>query len=295
MLDNEREDGGPQSGKKGDAANAMKNKKRFKNDTRSGGGGGGIGGGGGGGGAASAAGQLLSSLGKSLLLLNPGSPESESDDEGLSPEQKVVKEKERRHANNARERIRVRDINEAFKELGRMCQLHLKQDKAQTKLTILHSAVSVITTLEHQVRERNLNPKAACLKRREEEKVEEMPNRGSLGGPGPGSDPLVSQSGLAGNNLHGRGMQSCLGQSSGAPGGYANHLYDNSMSHGAPHQTNLGSMGGGHMSAMDLNPSPSSMGGGDHISKSGLSHLSHSNAQPLEPLTPEDNDSIAVQ
>ena len=98
-----------------------------------------------------------------------------------------------------------------------------------------------------------------------------------------------------GNNLHGRGMQSCLGQSSGAPGGYANHLYDNSMSHGAPHQTNLGSMGGGHMSAMDLNPSPSSMGGGDHISKSGLSHLSHSNAQPLEPLTPEDNDSIAVQ
>lgn len=77
---------------------------------------------------------------------------SESDDEGLSPEQKVVKEKERRHANNARERIRVRDINEAFKELGRMCQLHLKQDKAQTKLTILHSAVSVITTLEHQVR-----------------------------------------------------------------------------------------------------------------------------------------------
>lgn len=48
---------------------------QFRNDTRSGGGGGGIGGGGGGGGAASAAGQLLSSLGKSLLLLNPGSPE----------------------------------------------------------------------------------------------------------------------------------------------------------------------------------------------------------------------------
>ncbi|EDW28392.1 GL19170 [Drosophila persimilis] len=30
-------------------------------------------------------------------------------------------------------------------------------------------------TLEQQVRERNLNPKAACLKRREEEKAEDGP------------------------------------------------------------------------------------------------------------------------
>lgn len=138
-------------------------------------------------------------------------------------------------ANNARERVRVRDINEAFRELGRMCQLHLKSDKAQTKLLILQQAVQVILGLEQQVRgrlparrprprpagpaprpagpapwapraqaagrsdprrrcalqgpapagsrrdpvphgsplppERNLNPKAACLKRREEEKV----------------------------------------------------------------------------------------------------------------------------
>ncbi|XP_078062369.1 transcription factor 4-like [Mustelus asterias] len=74
-------------------------------------------------------------------------------------------------ANNARERLRVRDINEAFKELGRMCQLHMKNDKPQTKLLILHQAVSVILGLEQQVRERNLNPKAACLKRREEEKI----------------------------------------------------------------------------------------------------------------------------
>lgn len=49
-------------------------------------------------------------------------------------------------------RIRVRDINEAFKELGRMVVLHLKCDKSQTKLNILHQAVDVITHLEQQVR-----------------------------------------------------------------------------------------------------------------------------------------------
>ncbi|XP_077442325.1 transcription factor 4 isoform X2 [Vanacampus margaritifer] len=96
--------------------------------------------------------------------------DSNNDDEDLSPEQKMERERERRMANNARERLRVRDINEAFKELGRMVQLHLKSDKPQTKLLILHQAVAVILSLEQQVRERNLNPKAACLKRREEEK-----------------------------------------------------------------------------------------------------------------------------
>ncbi|XP_065516697.1 transcription factor 4 isoform X2 [Lathamus discolor] len=111
---------------------------------------------------------------------------SANDDEDLTPEQKAEREKERRMANNARERLRVRDINEAFKELGRMVQLHLKSDKPQTKLLILHQAVAVILSLEQQVRERNLNPKAACLKRREEEKVSSDPPPLSLAGPHPG-------------------------------------------------------------------------------------------------------------
>uniref|UniRef100_A0A672STW1 Transcription factor 12-like n=1 Tax=Sinocyclocheilus grahami TaxID=75366 RepID=A0A672STW1_SINGR len=98
-------------------------------------------------------------------------PSSVNEDEDLNPEQKAERERERRMANNARERLRVRDINGAFKELGRMCQVHLKSEKPQTKLLILHQAVAVILNLEQQVRERNLNPKAACLKRREEEKV----------------------------------------------------------------------------------------------------------------------------
>lgn len=52
-------------------------------------------------------------------------------------------------------RIRVKDINEAFQELGRMCMAHLKTDKVESKLKILHQAVEIITTLEQQVRGRN--------------------------------------------------------------------------------------------------------------------------------------------
>lgn len=114
-----------------------------------------------------------------------------SAEEVLSLEEKDLRDRERRMANNARERVRVRDINEAFRELGRMCQLHLKSDKAQTKLLILQQAVQVILGLERQVRERNLNPKAACLKRREEEKVS-----GVVGDPQmvhPGAHPGLSE------------------------------------------------------------------------------------------------------
>nr|XP_018912923.1 PREDICTED: transcription factor 12 isoform X10 [Bemisia tabaci] len=98
---------------------------------------------------------------------------SSADEDGEDPSTKAHREKERRQANNVRERIRIRDINEALKELGRMCMSHLKTDKPQTKLGILNMAVEVIMSLEQQVRERNLNPKAACLKRREEEKAED--------------------------------------------------------------------------------------------------------------------------
>lgn len=81
-----------------------------------------------------------------------------NEEEDLNPEQKAERERERRMANNARERLRVRDINEAFKELGRMCQLHLKSEKPQTKLLILHQAVAVILSLEQQVRGKSLAP-----------------------------------------------------------------------------------------------------------------------------------------
>ena len=88
---------------------------------------------------------------------------------------KAMKDKERRSSNNTRERIRIRDINDALTELGRVC-MSLKpealkldknegmggsNDKPQTKLGVLNMAVEVITALERQVRERNLNTSAA--------------------------------------------------------------------------------------------------------------------------------------
>lgn len=97
------------------------------------------------------------------------SEEAESaEDSNLDPEEREGKDKDRRYQNNQRERVRIRDINDALKELGRICSTHAKADKAMTKLGILNNAVDVIMALEQQVRERNLNPKIACLKRREE-------------------------------------------------------------------------------------------------------------------------------
>lgn len=96
----------------------------------------------------------------------------------LSLEEKDLRDRERRMANNARERVRVRDINEAFRELGRMCQLHLKSDKAQTKLLILQQAVQVILGLEQQVRGRLRPPR-----------LFHPAGQGSLGTAPPLSDP----------------------------------------------------------------------------------------------------------
>ncbi|XP_040596170.1 transcription factor 12-like [Mesocricetus auratus] len=93
---------------------------------------------------------------KDIKVSSRGRTSSTNEDEDLNPEQKIEREKERQMANNARERLRVRDINEAFKELGRMCQLHLKSEKPQTKLLILHQAVAVILSLEQQVRGKEL-------------------------------------------------------------------------------------------------------------------------------------------
>jgi len=48
--------------------------------------------------------------------------------------------------------LRVRDINEAIKELGQMISLHTGSAQTLTKLSILQEAVNIITTLEQQLR-----------------------------------------------------------------------------------------------------------------------------------------------
>ncbi|XP_032238051.1 transcription factor 12 isoform X3 [Nematostella vectensis] len=185
----------------------------------------------------------LDDLDKDKSLMDDLGDKGDDDDLLGNDRDRMVREQERRYANNARERMRVRDINEAFKELGRMCQLHLQSEKPQTKerqavakarqkdwslndasygsnvpqtkLVILHQAVSVITSLESQVRERNLNPKAACLKRREEEKVEEeSPEKRAV----PGVDKPFDNSAVRGNNRAGRrGRRSSRGAEDQTP------------------------------------------------------------------------------
>jgi hypothetical protein len=126
-----------------------------------------------------------------------------AEDDSLDPEEKDRKDKDRRWSNNQRERVRIRDINEALKELGRICSSHMKADKPMTKLGIMNNAVDVILNLEQQVRERNLNPRVACLKRREEGdsswQASPSPGMGGLPSPGPShSDGFGSQSGHGG-------------------------------------------------------------------------------------------------
>lgn len=112
-------------------------------------------------------------------------------------EAKERKDTDRRWTNNQRERVRVKDINEALKELGRICNTHLKSDKPMTKLGVLNHAVDVIMGLEQQVRERNLNPKVACLKRREEGSASDgwTPPPGAGGHSGGGGGSMLSGGG----------------------------------------------------------------------------------------------------
>ncbi|GBO18364.1 Transcription factor 12 [Araneus ventricosus] len=71
-------------------------------------------------------------------------------DDDKPPKIKAEREREEKYVNNAQESIQ--DINEAFKELGRKCKMHLKPERAMTKLNILRQAVEVISTLENQIR-----------------------------------------------------------------------------------------------------------------------------------------------
>ena len=130
-----------------------------------------------------------------------------AEDDSIDDDEKTKKDTDRRWTNNQRERVRVKDINEALKELGRICHTHLKSDKPMTKLGVLNHAVDVIMQLEQQVRERNLNPKVACLKRREE-------GSGSEGWtPPPGAGPSHGM-------INGAGGLS-YSPSPATPGGYA--------------------------------------------------------------------------
>jgi Helix-loop-helix DNA-binding domain len=49
-------------------------------------------------------------------------------------------------------RLRVKDINDAIKELGQMIACHSGSSQPMTRLMIVQEAVTVITALEQQLR-----------------------------------------------------------------------------------------------------------------------------------------------
>lgn len=120
-------------------------------------------------------------------------------DEVADPLHRMVKEKERRVSNNSRERMRIRDINDALTELGRVCMSlrpmgKANAEKPQTKLGVLNMAVDVIMQLEKKVRERNLNPSTVALQHRSSTSVPPNPSSSSAAGsaPPPFQNPFPS-------------------------------------------------------------------------------------------------------
>ena len=72
-------------------------------------------------------------------------------------------------------RLRVRDINEAFKELGHMLSLHTGNGQPMTKLMILQQAVGVITQLEQQVRGNPPPPPPPAQQQQQQQHVTRRP------------------------------------------------------------------------------------------------------------------------
>ena len=72
-------------------------------------------------------------------------------------DQRTTEEKyrDKRTANNHRERLRVRDINQAFVDLSAEISRQTKAEP-RTKLQTLQQAVELITFLENDIRERDL-------------------------------------------------------------------------------------------------------------------------------------------
>lgn len=128
--------------------------------------------------------------GKAANGTGSGRGKRKKTDEAPDPLHRMVKEKERRVSNNSRERMRIRDINDALTELGRVC-MSLKPmgkanaEKPQTKLGVLNMAVDVIMQLEKKVRDRNLNPSTVALQHRTSTAVPPNPSSSSATGSAP--------------------------------------------------------------------------------------------------------------
>ncbi|OAF71314.1 hypothetical protein A3Q56_00888 [Intoshia linei] len=105
-----------------------------------------------------------------LIPFNPVNVNTtEKDTELNAPENKTKKEIIRRQLNNQRERLRVRDINEAYNTLGKIICPFRGNCQNMTKLMILQSSATVIVNLQNKnrqlsVRVRDMNESFQTLK-----------------------------------------------------------------------------------------------------------------------------------